>query len=155
MYHDWTTTPGVLILPGVMGTGYLTGDFVIARIGFERVGTVGCKLEIDTASEILTDDPTPVSVPFTIVDGQATIDCAGGGASGVLGDMNGNEIFDMGDVRYLAIFIASSGMNTAYRPLYADGDVNSDGKLNMGDVRYLAIYYATDGTNEDFSPLYP
>jgi len=73
----------------------------------------------------------------------------------VLGDMNGDEKLNTGDVRYLAIYVASKGMHPDFRPLFANGDVNNDGLLNSGDVRYLAIYVASQGMHPDFSPLYP
>jgi hypothetical protein len=134
---------------------YLTGDFKIARIGFERVGTAtgGCDLEI-RASALLSDDPTPVLIPHSTIDGYATITCAGGGTE-VLGDINGDNRLDTGDVRWLAIYVASSGNDPTYRPLYANGDINNDGLLNMGDVRYLAIYVASNGNDPTYSPLYP
>lgn len=147
---------GRVILPGSMFLdNWLTGDFTIARIGFQRLGTEDCPLEIDPASYILTDDSIPDYIPFTRENGYAYVECVTPPSGGVLGDMNGNDVFDMGDVRYLAIYIASGGTHPEYRPLYADGDVNSDGFLNMGDARYLAIYYASGGTIPEYSPLYP
>jgi PKD repeat protein len=145
---------GNLYLLGSMNGGsYLTGDFNIARIGFEKVigGNIGCDLEIDS-SELLTDDNPPTQIPHNTIDGYATITCNN---HDVLGDMNGDGSLNAGDVRYLAIFVASGGNDPEYSPLYADGDVNSDGSVNSGDVRYLAIYVASNGNDPEYSPLYP
>jgi len=141
-----------LYLTGVMNSGYyLTGDFNIARIGFEKVGTTGCDLEIKY-SELLTDESSPSQIAHNTMDGYADINCNN---PSVLGDMNGDGIFNSGDVRCLAIYYASNGNDPEYSPLHADGDVNNDGSLNSGDVRYLAIYYASNGNDPEYSPLYP
>ena len=151
-----SSVPGKLYLGGWQNPGNpKTGDFDIAEIGFEREGMVGCPLEIEPDSEVLTEDSIPSVIPYNAINGHAYIDCMSPPSGGVLGDMNGDDEFNMGDIRWLGIYVASGGSNPVYRPLYADGDVNSDGNLNMGDVRYLAIYYVSGGTNPKYSPLYP
>jgi len=66
-----------------------------------------------------------------------------------LGDMNGDNKLNSGDVRYLALHIVG---NPLYVILHAEGDVNSDGKINVGDVYYLAKYLVGDPL---YDPLYP
>jgi len=149
----WSTFDGTLSLTGIMGSSsHLTGDFVIARIGFVRVqeAETGCDLTI-CDSNLLTNDPAPAVIYHTTIDGYANIDCDNPSD----GDMNGDGFINSGDVRYLAIYVASGGNDPLYSPLLADGDVNNDFKLNSGDVRYLAIYVASGGMDPNYSPLYP
>jgi len=148
----WSVYDDELYLSGYMSSGqYLTGDFNIGRIGFEKVGNIGCDLEIKN-SELLDDASSPLPISHVAMDGYADINCNN---PTVLGDMNGDGAFNSGDVRWLAIYYASGGNDPEYRPLHADGDVNNDGSINSGDVRYLAIFYASGGNDPEYSPLYP
>jgi PKD repeat protein len=152
---SWNNTTGDLFISGLMSSGNsLTGDFLIARIGFVRVdeyAEAGSDLTI-CASELLTDDPsTPVLIDHTTIDGYADINCDNPSD----GDMNGDGFVNSGDIRYIAIYVASGGNDPNYKPLHADGDVNNDHDVNSGDIRYLAIYVASGGMDPDYSPLYP
>ncbi|MCJ7571843.1 MAG: hypothetical protein MUO82_08210, partial [Candidatus Thermoplasmatota archaeon] len=151
---SWNNNTGDLFISGLMDSGNsLTGDFIIARIGFVRAYEVeyGCDLTI-CASELLTDNPsTPAPIAHYTIDGYADINCDNPSD----GDMNGDGFVNSGDIRYIAIYVASGGNDPNYKPLHADGDVNNDHYLNSGDIRYLAIYVASGGMDPDYSPLYP
>ena len=67
----------------------------------------------------------------------------------VEGDMNGDGVFNVADVRYLALYLTG---DPQYETLYAEGDVNCQGSINPADVRYLALYLAG---HPSFQPLYP
>jgi hypothetical protein len=110
----WYDDVGTLTITAWNINIYLTGDFNIARITFAAVGIDGdsCTVAIDD-SLLLTDDPSPAEVCHTWVDGTATI-----GSNGHDGDMNGDGKVNSGDVRYLAIYVASDGNDPEYSPLY-------------------------------------
>jgi chitodextrinase len=138
---------GELTILSWMSQGsYLTGDFIIAKIGFYRVGNGDSDLIIEY-SELLNDDDPPEEIPHTTINGRIYNTCAN---SNPPGDMNGDGKLNSADVRYLAIYIASGGKEGS---LHDDPDVNCDGKVNSADVRYLAIYIASGG--KEPGPLYP
>jgi len=61
---------------------------------------------------------------------------------GVCGDVNGDEIVNIGDVVYLVSYLYKGG--PAPDPEWV-GDANSDGITNIGDVVYLASYLYKGG----------
>jgi len=116
---------------------YLTGDFNIARIGFEAVGAIGCDVVIED-SELLTDDPIPDEILHASVNGYVDITCNPNG--NIPGNMNGDKSLNAADVRYLALHLLSK---PGYENLHGcNPDVNCVGGANAADVRYLALHIA-------------
>jgi hypothetical protein len=59
------------------------------------------------------------------------------------GDVNGDDLIDLGDVVYLVSYLYKSG--SAPDPLLA-GDADCDGEVNLGDVVYLINYPYKNGS---------
>jgi hypothetical protein len=64
------------------------------------------------------------------------------GPTYVIGDANGDEVVDIGDVIYLLSYLFSAG--PAPDPL-GRGDLNCNGEVNIGDVVFLLNYFFANG----------
>lgn len=60
----------------------------------------------------------------------------------ILGDANGDQVVDIGDVAFMINYLYKN--DAAPNPLAA-GDVNGDGVMDLGDVVYLIIYLYKSG----------
>ncbi len=63
----------------------------------------------------------------------------------ICGDVNVDELVDVGDVVYLITYLYANGTAPLCEPITSCGDVNLDGEVDVGDVIYLINYLFLDG----------
>ncbi len=141
-----TTNGELSIIAWMSGGSYLAGDFNIARIGFQAVGSIGCDLVIEE-SELLDDAVIANAIPHITTNGYANIINNG---PALMGNMDGSGAVNVNDVRYLALHLLGE---SGYENIHGcNPNVNCNGGSNAADVRYLALHIAGD---PNYAQLYP
>lgn len=123
----------------IFGAGtFVSGPGQLARIMLtgKRVGETPVAF-----GQCILRDPIPFSDPIEVTTEDGQIIVLGPGYP--IGDVNNDDVIDLGDVVYLINYLYRSGPEPL--PLWIVGDVNCDLVVDLGDVVYLINYLYRGG----------
>ncbi len=129
----------------IFGEGtFVSGPGQLARIMLtgKRVGETPVAF-----GQCILRDPIPFSDPIEVTTEDGQIIVLGPGYP--IGDVNDDDVIDLGDVLYLINYLYKGGPEPL--PLWIVGDVNCDILVDLGDLLYL-INYLYKGGPEPCNP---